>query len=74
MPEQQPCDLLLRGGRVICPASGIDGVMDVAVRDGRIAAVEPRLGLANQFPFDTTLLAIEGALVTIDMLLFMGFV
>ncbi|WP_156922221.1 amidohydrolase/deacetylase family metallohydrolase [Azorhizobium doebereinerae] len=33
-------DLLLRGGRVICPASGIDGIRDVAVRDGRIAAVE----------------------------------
>ncbi len=32
-------DLVLRGGRVICPASGIDGIRDVAVRDGRIAAV-----------------------------------
>lgn len=32
-------DLLLRGGRVICPTSGIDGLFDVAVRDGRIAAV-----------------------------------
>ena len=33
-------DLLLRGGRVICPASGIDGVRDVAIRSGRIAAVQ----------------------------------
>ncbi len=33
-------DILLRGGRVICPASGIDGTMDVAVRDGKIAAVQ----------------------------------
>jgi dihydroorotase len=33
-------DLLLHGGRVICPASGVDSVMDVAVRDGKIAAVE----------------------------------
>lgn len=32
-------DMLLRGGRVICPASGIDGLKDVAIRDGRIAAV-----------------------------------
>lgn len=32
-------DLLLRNGRVICPASGIDGVRDVAIRDGRIARV-----------------------------------
>ena len=36
-------DLLLRGGRVICPASGVDGLFDVAIRDGRIAAVEPRI-------------------------------
>ena len=32
-------DMLLRGGRVICPVSGIDGIQDVAIRDGRIAAV-----------------------------------
>ncbi|MBE7201079.1 MAG: amidohydrolase/deacetylase family metallohydrolase, partial [Parafilimonas terrae] len=33
-------DLVFRGGRVICPASGVDGIRDVAVKDGRIAAVE----------------------------------
>jgi dihydroorotase len=33
-------DLLLRGGRVICPASGIDGIKDVAIRNGKIAAVQ----------------------------------
>lgn len=32
-------DILLRGGRVIDPANGIDGVMDVAIKDGKIAAV-----------------------------------
>jgi dihydroorotase len=32
-------DLILQGGHVICPASGIDGVMDVAVAGGRIASV-----------------------------------
>src|SRR5436190_2138064 len=40
MPDNQPYDLLLRGGHVICLASGINGVMDVAVRDGKIAAVQ----------------------------------
>ena len=40
MVETSPYDLLLRGGRVICPVSGIDGIRDVAIRDGRIAAVE----------------------------------
>jgi dihydroorotase len=36
-------DLLLRGGRVICPASGIDGVTDVAIRNGKIAAVQANI-------------------------------
>ncbi|MBX9387732.1 amidohydrolase family protein [Streptomonospora nanhaiensis] len=35
-------DLLLRGGRVIDPASGLDGPADVAVRGGRVAEVRPR--------------------------------
>ena len=33
-------DLLLRGGRVIDPASGIDGLKDVAIRGGKIAAIQ----------------------------------
>ena len=36
-------DLLLRGGRVIDPAQDIDGIHDVAVKDGRIAAVRPSI-------------------------------
>jgi dihydroorotase len=36
-------DLLLKGGYVIDPANRIDRKMDVAVADGRIAAVEPDL-------------------------------
>ena len=32
-------DTLLKGGRVICPATGVDGIRDVAIRNGRIAAV-----------------------------------
>lgn len=33
-------DLVLKGGRVICPASQVDGMFDVAVSGGKIAAVE----------------------------------
>jgi dihydroorotase len=43
MVPEAPYDLVLRGGRVICPASGIDGAMDVAIRDGKIAAVQPNI-------------------------------
>jgi dihydroorotase len=40
MPISATFDQLLRGGRVICPASGIDGIRDVAIRNGKIAAVQ----------------------------------
>ncbi|MFO0891518.1 MAG: amidohydrolase/deacetylase family metallohydrolase [Isosphaeraceae bacterium] len=40
---QQPYDLLLRGGHVIDPRNKLSGVRDVAIRAGKIAAVEPRI-------------------------------
>lgn len=40
MTQRRKNDLLLRGGRVICPSSGIDGVRDVAIQDGKISAVQ----------------------------------
>jgi dihydroorotase len=36
-------DVVLRGGRVIDPAQGVDGRLDVGVSGGRIAAVAPAL-------------------------------
>lgn len=39
MPTEQ-LDLVIKGGRVIDPASGVDGIRDIGVRHGRIAAVE----------------------------------
>ncbi len=36
-------DLILRGGRVIDPSQGIDGVMDVGFAGGKVAAIAPRL-------------------------------
>ena len=42
MPELR-ADLILRGGRVIDPASGWDGIADVAITAGKIAAVAPSL-------------------------------
>ena len=35
------CDLLLEGGRLVDPGQQRDGLFDIAVRDGRIAAVLP---------------------------------
>ena len=36
-------NLLIRGGRVIDPANGIDAALDVRIEDGKIAAVAPGL-------------------------------
>ncbi len=38
-----PYDLLITGGRVLDPATGVDGVADVAVSSGRVVAVAPDL-------------------------------
>ena len=46
--ERPNYDLVITGGRVIDPASGLDGRAQVAVKDGRIAAVAPELA-----PFDS---------------------
>ena len=56
----QQYDLVIQGGRVIDPAAEIDGVMDVAVKDGKIARV------AEDIPADQAKKAIDasGAIVT----------
>ena len=36
-------DLILRGGRVIDPSQGLDGVRDVGFAGGKVAAIAPRL-------------------------------
>lgn len=43
-----PFDLVIRGGRLMDPESGRDGMGDVAVRDGRIVAIGPALGPATR--------------------------
>jgi len=41
-------DLILNGGRVIDPAQNIDGIRDIAFRDGLVAAVGEKLGAAKE--------------------------
>jgi dihydroorotase len=43
---------LVRGGRVVDPASGLDGLFDILVRDGKIAAVGARPGAAADRTID----------------------
>jgi len=48
MQQRQRFDLVLKGGRVIDPAQGVDGVQDVAISDGKIAAVATELSGAGK--------------------------
>jgi dihydroorotase len=54
---QQRFELVLKGGRVIDPAQGIDGMHDVAVADGKIATVAPDLAGSGE------VVDVRGALV-----------
>ena len=44
--------LLIRGGRVIDPANGVDKVADVLIADGKIAAVGENLTDAEAKVYD----------------------
>ncbi len=45
--ESRTFDLLLKGGYVIDPANGIDGIMDVAISEGKIARVDAAIPAAE---------------------------
>lgn len=53
--------LLLTGGRVVNPASGMDQIADVLILEGRVAAVGP--GVAAQAPAGTPVLSVAGKVV-----------
>jgi dihydroorotase len=44
--------LLIRGGRLVDPAAGREGDLDVLLSDGKVAAVGPRLDAADAEVFD----------------------
>jgi len=45
--ENKPADILLKGGHVIDPKNNIDGVMDVAIADGKILRVAANIPETN---------------------------
>lgn len=63
--------LLLEGGHVIDPRNGVDGVMDVAIADGRIAAVAPDIPATDaQTVIDVSGLYVTPGLVDIHVHVF----
>lgn len=56
-------DLLLKNARVVDPLNGIDAVMDVAVENGRIAAVERNCSGAAKETIDLTGLVLQPGII-----------
>ncbi len=52
MAVTERVSILIRGGHVIDPATGLDGRTDVLLREGRVAAVGPHLEAAGARVFD----------------------
>ena len=53
-------DLLLKGGTVVDPSTGLEGTHDVAVHDGEIARIAPNIGSGEA----TRMIDVAGKIVT----------
>ena len=51
---QQKYDLLLKGGHVIDPKNGISAARDVAIADGKVAAVASRINANEALKVETS--------------------
>ncbi len=65
--------LLLRGGRVLDPAQGLDATLDVRLRDGRIEAVGPGLDAEGAEVRDVAGLLVVPGLIDAHVHCFRGF-
>lgn len=54
---------LVRGGRLVDPSSGLDGIADVLIEDGRIAALGPKLDAAAERTIDAAGLVVVPGLI-----------
>ncbi|MCC6289698.1 MAG: amidohydrolase/deacetylase family metallohydrolase [Chitinophagaceae bacterium] len=57
---QSPYSIVIKGGHVIDPKNGIDGIMDVAINDGRIALLAPGIDATKA----TQVIHAEGMYIT----------
>lgn len=68
LTAQEPYDLVLKGGHVLDAKNRVNGVRDVAIRNGRIAAVGPNLPAAGaRRVLDVTGLYVTPGLVDIHV-------
>jgi dihydroorotase len=60
-------DLVIKGGRVLDPAQHLDRVADVAIKDGRIAAIRPNLASSGVPVIDATGKVVTPGLIDIHL-------
>lgn len=66
-------DFLIKGGRVLDPRNGVDAVRDVAIKDGRIAAVAADIPAAHAVKsIDASGLVVTPGLIDIHVHIFAG--
>lgn len=70
--QQQSFDLVIAGGRVIDPATGLDAIRDVAVSAGHIVAIDPHITGAAVRKIDATGLLVTPGLVDIHVHVYRG--
>jgi len=67
-----PFDLVITGGRVIDPATGLDGIRDVAVRGGEVAAIESQIPTNGARTLDVAGCLVTPGLVDIHVHVYRG--
>src|SRR5581483_8826732 len=71
--QEAPYDLVLKGGHVIDPRNGVDGVRDVGIRGGKIAAVAANLSSGGaRKSIDISGLYVTPGLIDIHVHVFWG--
>jgi dihydroorotase len=65
-------DLILKGGRVIDPSQGLDGVMDVGFSGGKVAAVAPKLASEGAAVRDVSGLIVSPGLIDLHTHVYWG--
>lgn len=65
-------DLILRGGRVIDPSQGIDGIMDVGFAGGKVAALQPSISEGSAEVRDVSGLIVSPGLIDLHTHVYWG--
>lgn len=67
LAADSPYDLVIKGGRLLDPAAGLDGRFDVAVKDGLVAAVMPDIAPGSAQVIDAGNLLVVPGLIDVHV-------